>query len=165
MAEVRLSGRISGEEVSYWTRFAFPREATENPEIERLWAYASIEEAIREMQSFGENADLRQAVTDLGIEYGLVTDYTAMVVVPDEVFDQLGIERRNLSRRAIEEAAEQLRAQRPAVSRRVDDQQPMYSSNRASHSGGGALDAWTLLLLSPLVWFAWRRRRSSVAGL
>ena len=164
MADVRLSGRISGEEVSYWTRFEFPQEAVENPEIERLWAYASIEEAIREIALFGENADLTQAVTDLGIEYGLVTDYTAMVVVPDAVFEQLGIERRNRSRRAIEAAAEQLRAQRPAVSRRVDGQQPMYSSNRASHSGGGALDAWTLLLLSPLAWFAWRRRHSTVAG-
>ena len=164
MADVRLSGLISGEEVTYWTRFAFPQEAAENPEIERLWAYASIEEALWEMQNFGENDDLRQAVTDLGMEYGLVTDYTAMVVVPDEVFEQLGIERRNRSRRAIEEAAEQLRAQRPAVSRRVDGQQPMYSSNRASHSGGGALDAWTLLLLSPLAWFAWRRRRRLVAA-
>lgn len=160
-AEVRLNGRISGEEVNYRSRFAFPQEAAENPEIERLWAYASIEEALQEMRNFGENADLKQAVTDLGIEYGVVTDYTAMVVVPDQVFDQLGIERRNRSRRAIEEAAAQLRAQRPAVSRRVDGQQPMYSSNRASHSGSGALDAWTLLLLSPLAWLTWRRRKQA----
>jgi Ca-activated chloride channel family protein len=164
MADVRLSGRISGEEVNYWTRFAFPSQAAENPEIERLWAYASVEEAMREMRNFGENADLKQAVTDLGVEYGLVTDYTAMVVVPDQVFDELGIERRNRSRRAIEEAAEQLRATRPAVSRRVDGQQPMYSSNRASHSGGGALDPWTLLLLSPLAWLTWWRRRPTSAG-
>jgi len=164
MAEVRLSGRISGEEVNYWTRFAFPREAGENPEIERLWAYASVEEALQEMRDFGENPDLEQAVTDLAIEYGLVTDYTAMVVVPDQVFEQLGIERRNRSRRAIEQAAEALRAQRPAVSRRVDGQQPMYSSNRPSHSGGGALDTWTLLILLPLAWHAWRRRRAQAAG-
>ena len=160
-AEVRLNGHISGEEVNYRSRFAFPQEAAENPEIERLWAYASIEEALQEMRNFGENADLKQAVTDLGIEYGVVTDYTAMVVVPDQVFDQLGIERRNRSRRAIEEAAAQLRAQRPAVSRRVDGQQPMYSSNRASHSGSGALDAWTLLWLSPLAWLTWRRRKQA----
>jgi Ca-activated chloride channel family protein len=164
MADVRLSGRISGEEVNYWTRFAFPSQAAENPEIERLWAYASIEEAMREMRNFGENADLKQAVTDLGVEYGLVTDYTAMVVVPDQVFDELGIERRNRSRRAIEEAAKQLRATRAAVSHRVDGQQPMYSSNRASHSGGGALDPWTLLLLSPLAWLTWRRRCAPAAG-
>jgi Ca-activated chloride channel homolog len=160
MADVRLTGRISGEDKLYQTRFAFPAVATDNPEVERLWAYARVEEAMQEMHDFGEDADLRQAVIDLSVEYGLVTDYTAMVVVHDEVFEELGIDRSNQARRATEEAARQLRGDRAAVSRRVDAQQPMYSSNRASHSGSGALDAWTLLMLMPLVWFSWRHRRS-----
>ena len=158
MADVRLTGRISGEDKTYQTRFAFPAVATENPEIERLWAYASIEEAMQEISDFGDDADLKQAITDLGVEYGLVTDYTAMVVVRNEVFDSHGIERSNQARRTAEELALLQRAQRPAVSRRVDSQQPMYSSNRASHNGSGALDAWTLLLLLPLAWLTWRRR-------
>jgi Ca-activated chloride channel family protein len=158
MAEVRLTGRISGEDKTYQTRFTFPAVATENPEIERLWAYASIEEAVQEISDFGDDADLKQAITDLGVEYGLVTDYTAMVVVRNEVFDAHGIERSNQARRTTEELALLQRAQRPAVSRRVDSQQPMYSSNRASHNGSGALDAWTLLLLLPLAWLTWRRR-------
>ncbi|MEN8106446.1 MAG: VIT and VWA domain-containing protein [Pseudomonadota bacterium] len=162
MADVRLTGRISGEDKSYQTRFAFPAVATENPEIERLWAYARVEEALQEINDFGEDADLKQAIVDLGVEYGLVTDYTAMVVVRNEVFDAHGIKRSNKERLAIEAAARQQRAQRPAVSRRVDNQQPMYSSNRASHSGGGALDAWTLLLLLPLVWLTWQRRQPRV---
>jgi Ca-activated chloride channel family protein len=158
MADVRLTGRISGEDKTYQTRFAFPAVATENPEIERLWAYATIEEAVQEISDFGEDADLKQAITDLAVEYGLVTDYTAMVVVRNEVFDAHSIKRSNQARRASEELAQQLRAQRPVVSRRVDGQQPMYSSNRASHNGSGALDAWTLLLLLPLAWLTWRRR-------
>lgn len=156
MADVRLTGRISGEDKIYQTRFAFPAVATENPEVERLWAYASVEEALQEISNFGENADLKQAVTDLGVEYGLVTDYTAMVVVRDEIFDKHGIKRGNQARLAAEEAAGQQRAQRSAVSRRVDTQQPMYSSNRANHNGSGSFDIWTLLLLLPLAWFAWR---------
>ena len=152
MADVQLTGRISGEDKRYQTRFAFPAVASENPEIERLWAYARVEEAQQEINDFGEDADLKQAIVDLGVEYGLVTDYTAMVVVRDEVFDAHGIKRSNQARLATEAAARQQRAQRPAVSRTVDRQQPMYTSSRASHSGGGALDAWTLLLLLPLVW-------------
>jgi Ca-activated chloride channel family protein len=115
---------------------------------------------MQEISDFGDDADLKQAITDLGVEYGLVTDYTAMVVVRNEVFDSHGIERSNQARRTAEELALLQRAQRPAVSRRVDSQQPMYSSNRASHSGSGsgALDAWTLLLLLPLAWLTWRRR-------
>ena len=158
MADVRLTGRISGEDKTYQTRFAFPSVATENPEVERLWAYASVEEALQEVSDFGEDADLKQAIIDLGVEYGLVTDYTAMVVVRNEVFDAHGIERSNQTRRAIEEVARQQRDLRPAMSRQVDSQQPMYSSNRAGHNGSGALDAWTLLLLLPLVWLTWRRR-------
>jgi len=106
---------------------------------------------------------MKQAIIDLGVEYGLVTDYTAMVVVRDEVFDAHGIKRSNKERLAIEAAARQQRAQRPAASRQVDSQQPMYSSNRASHSGGGALDAWTLLLFLPLVWLTLRRIQAGVA--
>jgi len=163
MADVQLTGRISGEDKIYQTRFAFPAVATDNPEVERLWAYASVEEALQEINDFGEDADLKQAIVDLGVEYGLVTDYTAMVVVRDEVFDAHGIKRSNQARLATEEAARQQRAQRPVVSRRVDTQQPMYSSSRASHSsGGGALDAWTLLLLLPLVWLTWQHRHPSV---
>jgi Ca-activated chloride channel family protein len=158
MADVRLTGRISGEEKTYQTRFAFPAVATDNPEIERLWAYASIEEAVQEISDFGEDADLKQAITDLGVQYGLVTDYTAMVVVRNEVFEAHGIQRSNQARRATEELAQLQRAQRPAVSRRVDSQQPMYSSNRAGHNGSGALDGWTLLLLLPLLWLTWGGR-------
>jgi len=157
-ADVRLSGRVSGKELTWRTRFDFPDVATDNPEIERLWAYAGIEEAVTEMETFGEDADLKQAIVDLAVEYGLVTDYTAMIVVPDEVFEQLGIERRNRGRRTIEEAAALQRAQRPAVTRRVDGQQPMYSSDRASHSGSGAVDPYALVLLMPLAWLLWRRR-------
>lgn len=158
MADVTLKGRISGQPKSYQTRFAFPAMATDNPEIERLWAYATIEEAMAEMADFGEKADLKQAITDLGVEYGLVTDYTSMVVLRDEIFDQRGIKRTNQQRLALEEAARQQRAGQTAPSRRVDTQQPMYSSPRPHFGGGGhgggALDGWSLLLLLPLVWLS-----------
>jgi hypothetical protein len=48
------------------------------------------------------------------------------------------------------------------VSRRVDTQQPMYQGSRAGHSGGGAWDAWTVLLLLPLLWLSLRRHRPVV---
>ena len=164
MADVTLTGRISGQPKGYKTQFAFPAVATENPEIERLWAYAKIQAATAEIDDFGEKADLKQAIIDLGVEYGLVTDYTAMLVMRDEVFVQRGIERSNQQRLAIESTAQQQRASRPALSRRVDNHQPMYQSSRPSHSGGGALDIWSLLLLLPLVWFTWYQRQTGGAN-
>lgn len=162
VAQVELNGRISGQPKRYSTEFAFPASSKENPELERLWAYASIEDLQAQMEDFGEKPDLKRAATDLALEYGLVTDYTSMIVLREEQFSARGIKRDNKARLAVEQAAQQQRAQRTAVSRRVDTQQPMYSSNRASHSGGGALDAWTVLLLLPLLLMGVRRRRPGI---
>ena len=160
IADVRLTGKISGQKKEYRTRFEFPSTTTENPEIERLWAYARIEDLQEEMEDFGEQADMKQAIVDLGTGYGLVTDYTSMVVVRDEVFDNRGIQRGNKSRLATEQAAREQRAQRTAQSRRVDNQQPMYSKPRASYSGGGgSFDIVSLLLFLPLLWAGLLQRR------
>lgn len=158
MADVKLTGRVSGQQKTYSTRFAFPAVATENPEVERLWAFASIEDLNQQIADFGEKADLKQAVTDLAKEYGLVTDYTSMLVVREEVFTQHGIARDNKARLAVEAAAREQRQQRAPVARRADQQQPMYSNPRPSF-GGGSFDAPSALLLLPLVWLAWRQRR------
>lgn len=157
LASVSLNGRVSGEDKQYKTRFAFPNVATGNPEIERLWAFASVEELYEQIADFGEKPDIKQAVVDLAKEYGLVTDYTSMLVVDDEVFAKHGIARNNRARVAVEQVAQEQRVQRAAPSRRVDTQQPMYHNPRPSH-GGGSFDALAVLMLLPLVWLAMRHR-------
>lgn len=156
-AKVTLDGRVSGEDKQYRTRFDFPAVSTGNPEIERLWAFASIEDLQQQMHDFGEKPDLRQAVVDLATEFGLVTDYISMLVVDEQVFERHGIARNNKARVATEQAAQTHRAQRPAQSRRVDSAQPMTSGTRASH-GGGSFDALAVLMLLPLLWAAVRGR-------
>jgi Ca-activated chloride channel family protein len=162
MADVTLDARVSGEARQYRTRFAFPPQSTENPEIERLWAFASIERLSQQIEDFGEKPDIRRAMVDLATEYSLVTDYTSMLVVRDEVFTRHGIERENRARVNVEHTAQAQRAQGAASSRRVDAGQPMFDAPRASYSGGnaggGSFDALVLLLLSPLAWLALRRR-------
>ncbi len=166
-ATVKIDGKISGQDKSYQTRFNFPATTNENPEIERLWAYASIEDMMEEINNFGEKADIKQAIVGLGTEYGLVTDYTSMVVMRDEVFASRKIERSNKKRLAVEQAAQQQRQARPAPSRRVDTQQPMYKSPRPSFGGGGgAIDPWTLALfglLAASVMLTTRRGRKNAA--
>ena len=151
IADVSLSGKISGQDKEYRTTFNFPSTTDENPEIERLWAYGAIEGMMEEINNFGEKSDIKQAVVDLGVEYGLVTDYTSMIVVRDEVFDARGIKRLNRDRLKKEQLAQQARAQRPAQNRRVDTAQPMYQTKRPSH-GSGALDWVNMLVLIPLLW-------------
>jgi Ca-activated chloride channel family protein len=163
-ADVTLTARISGQPVTYRTRFDFPSVATANPEIERLWAYAAIEERLQEIEDFGADADLEQAVVDLAVEHGLVTSYTSMVVVREEVYAQLGIGRRNQARLKIEATAREQRAARPAAERRVDQAQPMFQGARPNHGGGaGAIGPASLaFMLVPLgaALAASRRRRN-----
>ena len=161
-AEVTLEGKISGEERTYRTRFDFPETADENPEIERLWAYATIERLLQDMEDFGEQADIKQSVTDLGVEYGLVTDYTSMVVVEEAVFEALGIERRNKRRLEKESLARQQRASRPIRNNRIDTHQPMFSGPRPILDGAGALDPLSLVLISPLLWGFRPQKRTNI---
>ena len=158
-AQVTLEGKISGGKKVYSTQFNFPDVATENPEIERLWAYAAIERTSQEMEDFGENADMKQSITDLGVEYSLVTDYTSMVVVQEEEFQVLGIDQRNKRRLQTEFAAQQTRSSSPVVTRRMDARQPMFTGARPTFAGGaGALDPVSLAIFSPLLWGLRRRK-------
>ncbi|MGI9302682.1 MAG: VIT and vWA domain-containing protein [Gammaproteobacteria bacterium] len=158
-ADVTLQARISGQPVVYRTQFDFPETVSGNPEIERLWAYSRIEHMTAEMENFGEKPDMKQALIDLGVEYGLVTDYTSMVVMREEQFAARGIEQRNAKRRAVETAAQSNRAQQAVQPSRVDNARPMFSSGRSSHSrGGGALGPLGMAALIPLVVLLRRRR-------
>ncbi|MGE4544005.1 MAG: VIT and VWA domain-containing protein [Pedobacter sp.] len=151
-ATVRLSGKVAGEAKTYQTQFNFPPVSALNPEVERLWAYASIEDMQAEIEDFGEAADLKQGITDVALEYSLVTDYTSMLVMSEEQFTQRGVQRRNRARRELETKAQAQRAVQPAKSTRVDSSKPMFTSPRSSFGGGGggALDLWYGLLLAPL---------------
>lgn len=159
-ARVRLSGRVGGNDVEYSTSFGMPSQSGLNPELERIWAYATIENLAAKMDYFGADADTEEAIKDLAIEHGLVTDYTSMIVLREDVFAAQGIERSNRDRVALERAARQQRATGAPRDLRVDQQQPMYPSNRPS-TGGGALGWPALVLLTALLAVRRRFRLSS----
>lgn len=153
-AIITIDGKVSGKKRSYSSTFEFPQTALLHPEIERLWAFAKIEDLQNQLDYFGESADVEQAITDLAVENGLVTNYTSMLVVRDERFDQLGIKRLNRERVMNEQLARQERTVQGIRDNRVDHNQPMYAQPRASHgngNGSGALGPWMLLLLLPLL--------------
>ena len=160
-ADVEISGKVSDREIDYKTRFDFPGQNTLNPEIERLWAYASIEDLQNRIDYLGADSDSEQAIIDLAIEYGLVTDYTSMLVVRDDIFKQYDIDRNNAARVSTEHQAREQRATAPVRDQRRDTQQPAFHTPRAypgnTGDGAGALGPWTLVLLLPLL-FAGKRK-------
>ena len=161
VADVTLTTDVAGKEVRYKSRFQFPETSNDNPELERLWAYRTIEHLQNELDFFGEDADIGEAITDLGIEYGLVTNYTSMIVLRDEVFDAMNIERRNRDRVTEERDARANRATRSPVSRRVDEVQPMFNQPRPSAGGNGGGSMGVALLAGLFVLALFRRRTQS----
>jgi Ca-activated chloride channel family protein len=162
-AELSLTGRVSGHEKRYETSFSFPVVATENPGIERLWAYAKIRELQERIDYLGADADSRDAIIGLAVEHGLVTDHTSMVVMREEQFAARGIDRRNRDRLQVEQAAASQRAAVPVKNRRVDGHAPISSVPRASH-GGGAMGIEILFLAAILLLVQARRRRALLKG-
>lgn len=152
-AVVSLSGKVSGEDKLYETRFNFPDASERNPEIERLWAYAKTQDLQNMIDYLGDDSEYGQAITDIAVQHGLVTDNTSMVVMREEQFAARGVERKNQQRRKIETAAQTVRAAQPVQSTRIDKQQPAFSKPRASHSGGSGGGAFSIeiVLLFPFL--------------
>ena len=96
-----------------------------------------------------------------------MTDFTSMIVMSDERFEKNGIDRSNRSRRDKETKAAEQRKANPVTSNRVDQNQPAFSSNRPSYSGGGggggAVGPFGLLMLLPLGLAFIRQRKVKVA--
>lgn len=151
LADIKLSGKVSGETKHYSTQINFAADSALNPELERLWAFASIEQMQQSMEDFGDDADTKQAIVDLSTEYGIVTDYTSMVVVSDKAFESLGIKQTNKQRLNTEKQTQQQRVAAPVKSNRVDNSQPMFKAPRPSYSGGssggGSMNVGFIVLL------------------
>ncbi len=168
-ATVTLEARLTGEDKTYTTSFAFPEVDKENPELERLWAMNRIE-AIESMQMVGAlpPSEAETAIEDLGVAYQLVTDRTSMVVLSEEAFTHRGIDRANQRRMAREHQAQAARNVQPVRNHRVDRKRPMFQhpSPRPSGGGGGAFDPFSAVaVISFGGWVAARmrhqRRRAS----
>jgi Ca-activated chloride channel family protein len=162
-AKISLTGKVAGKDIEYKTAFAMPIQSDLNPELERIWAYATIENLQAKMDYFGADQDTEDAITDLATEFGLVTDYTSMIVVRDDVFAAEGIARTNRDRVATERAAQTTRAAEAPQNRRADKQQPMYNNKRPSTggggSGGGAAGLPMILALSGLLMLRRRKQK------
>jgi Ca-activated chloride channel family protein len=137
--KLRLKARISGEEKSWETRIVLPERDERYPEIERLWALARIQELQKRIEDGGDESELREAVVGLGTGYSIVSDYTSMVVVREESFEEMGIDRKNRRRVEREREARENRSRQVVQPTRADSAQPMFGDSRSHHvsNGGG----------------------------
>jgi len=81
---VVIQGAMKGEVKKFTYDAKFPSEIAENDFIPRLWATRRVGYLLDEIRLHGENSELRDEVTNLARKYGIVTPYTAYLIVEDE---------------------------------------------------------------------------------
>jgi Ca-activated chloride channel family protein len=77
---VSITGRRAGRAESYRSAAAFPRHATGNDWIPRLWATRKIGQLTRELRLHGQDAELIEEIRRTALRYGVLSEYTAYLV-------------------------------------------------------------------------------------
>lgn len=81
---VIIEGSVNGVTRKFTCEVNFPRTADDHEFIPRLWATRRVGYLLDEIRLRGESAELRDEVTVLARKYGIVTPYTAYLIVEDE---------------------------------------------------------------------------------
>jgi Ca-activated chloride channel family protein len=79
-----IEGNVNGVRKKFTYEVRFPQEASTHEFIPRLWATRRVGYLLDEIRLHGENSELRDEATELARRYGIVTPYTAYLIVEDE---------------------------------------------------------------------------------
>ncbi|MFH0981422.1 MAG: VIT domain-containing protein [Planctomycetota bacterium] len=80
---IELVGSRYGRQHRFVYEPEFPSVATQHEFVPRLWAVRKIAFLQDQIRLHGENPELRQAIIQLAKEYGIITDYTAYLVLEE----------------------------------------------------------------------------------
>lgn len=81
---IKLTGAVRGGEQAFTYDVAFA-DAGESRDafIERIWATRRVGDIIDQIQLYGQNDELTREIVDLGVRYGIVTEYTAFLAAEE----------------------------------------------------------------------------------
>ncbi len=82
--EAKLTGNAGGREQTFTYKLHFDDRKTTDDYVPRLWATRRVGFLLDEIRIHGETAELRDETTELARKYGIVTPYTAYLIVEDE---------------------------------------------------------------------------------
>ena len=87
---------MNGATKKFTYEVKFAEESSENEFIPRLWATRRVGYLLDEIRLHGENGELRDEVTELARRYGIVTPYTAYLILEDESHREVPMTMRSL---------------------------------------------------------------------
>src|SRR5499427_3337810 len=82
--EAKLTGNVGGREQAFTYKLHFEDRKTSEDYVPRLWATRRVGFLLDEIRIHGETPELRDETTELARKYGIVTPYTAYLIVEDE---------------------------------------------------------------------------------
>jgi Ca-activated chloride channel family protein len=95
---IRLKGRMGSNAFERDIAVTFPESQTEHDVLATLWARRRVEDFMSQDYTGAQGGrmrdDLREAVTNLGLEYGLMTQFTSFVAVEEMTLTDGGVPRR-----------------------------------------------------------------------
>ncbi len=83
-AAVKISGTLGGEKKEFVTDVNFTTDDTKNDFIPRLWATRRVGFLLDQIRKNGEKTELKEEVVRLARQHGIVTPYTAYLILEDE---------------------------------------------------------------------------------
>jgi hypothetical protein len=97
-ATIRLKGKMSGEDFVREVPVELPETMASHDVLASLWARARVDNLMNQdyqgLQSGNMRADLKDTITQLGIEYRLMTQFTSFVAVEEMIVTDGGQPRR-----------------------------------------------------------------------
>jgi Ca-activated chloride channel family protein len=93
---VTLSGNIAGKGAKFTEDVNFDARDSSNAFIATVWATRRVGWLLDEMRIHGENAELKDEVVKLAREHGIVTPYTAYLIIENESRHNVPVAQRTL---------------------------------------------------------------------
>jgi Ca-activated chloride channel family protein len=86
---VRVKGLVNGRKAELPLRITLPDEDTDRDAIALVWAKTAIKDAMRELATDNaiDGGAVKERVTKLGLDFSLVTRWTAFVAVSEQVYN------------------------------------------------------------------------------
>jgi Ca-activated chloride channel homolog len=101
--EAKLTGIANGREQTFTYKVKF--NDSSNDYVARLWATRRVGFLLDEIRIHGETNELRDEATDLARRYGIVTPYTAYLIVEDEDRRRVPMTERSMQSMSADSAA------------------------------------------------------------
>ena len=91
-----IEGTVNGARAPFTSKSSSRRNPPSTISFPRLWATRRVGYLLDEIRLHGESAELRDEVTELARQYGIVTPYTAYLIVEDEARRGVAVNMRSL---------------------------------------------------------------------